>query len=319
MATFTIIIPFYQKQPGILHRALTAVFGQGFQDFDVIIVDDESPSAVDRDLDLLSAGERSRITVIRQPNAGPGGARNTGLENVPAMTRFVAFLDSDDVWMPGHLENAHASLTRFDGDCYFASIRGGEEFYYHFNMLELAKSERVVELSLTPLVMEVPDIASVMLKNWSFLHLSCMALARPLFEKVRFEAELRLAAEDVLFFSDCMLAAKRVLLCNEDGALRGRGVNIFHGIDNDSPQFVRQQFNTWIALDTLEQRFSRRPGDVASIRSYKDNARRQALWSQMRQIRRRKVPQIALLARWVLRDPSILQSAVKLAVGKLSS
>lgn len=318
MATFTIIIPFYQKQAGILHRALTSVFRQTFQDFDIIIVDDESPLPVEQDLDRLSAEERSSITVIRQKNAGPGGARNTGLDNVPTETRFVAFLDSDDVWTPQHLQNAHDSLMNFNGDCYWASIHGGEEFYYHFSMAELAKSEKVVRLADKPMLMEIPDIASVMLKNWSFLHLSCMVIGRPLFEKVRFAAELRLAAEDVLFFCDCMMAAKRVLLCDEEGALRGEGINIFHSIDNDSPQFVHQQFNTWIALDTLESRFVRRPKDVASIQSYKDTVRRQALWSQARQIKHRKLPQLALLARWAWRDPGILQSAVQLAVGKFS-
>jgi succinoglycan biosynthesis protein ExoW len=317
MATFTVIIPFYQKQAGILQRALTSIFDQSFQDFDVIIVDDESPLSPNQDLLSLSERDRARTTVIRQGNAGPGGARNTGLDNTPAQTRFVAFLDSDDVWNSHHLQNAFDSLTRFDGDCYWASIHGGEEFYYHFGMAELARSEDVVRLSHVPLLMEVPDIASVMLKNWSFLHLSCMVIGRPLFEKIRFEAELRLAAEDVLFFCDCMMAAKRVLLCDEEGALRGEGINIFHSIDNDSPQFVHQQFNTWVALDTLETRFSRRPHDVASIRSYKDTARKQALWSQMRQVKRRRLPQLALLAKWAWRDPLILQSAMQLAVGKL--
>jgi succinoglycan biosynthesis protein ExoW len=317
MATFTIVIPFYQKQAGILARGLSSVFSQTFQDFDVIVVDDESPLSPDQDLATFTAVERARITVIKQPNGGPGGARNTGLDNVPAGTQFVALLDSDDVWTPQHLQNAFDSMTRFDADCYWASIDGGSEFYYHFGMAELAKSEAAVQLSEAPLVMEIPDIASVMLKNWSFLHLSCMVIGRPLFEKIRFEAELRLAAEDVLFFCDCMIAAKRVLLCDEHGALRGEGINIFHSIDNDSPQFVRQQFNTWVALDTLETRFSRRPNDVASIRSYKDTARRQALWSQMRQVRRKRLPQFGLLAKWALRDPVILQSAMRLAFGKL--
>jgi succinoglycan biosynthesis protein ExoW len=319
MATFTIIIPFYQKQAGILQRALSSIIGQTFQDFEIIIVDDESPLSPDGDLEFLTGEQRERITVIRQRNGGPGGARNTGLDHVPSSTRFVAFLDSDDIWAPEHLQNANDSLSRFEGDCYWASIHGGEEFYYHFSMAELAKSENVTPLSDAPLVIEIPDIASVMLKNWGFLHLSCMVIGRSLFENVRFDAALRLAAEDILFFCDCMLAADRVLLCDEQGALRGEGINIFHSIDNDSPQFARQQFNTWIALDTLESRFSRRPNDVASIRSYKDTARRQVLWSQVKQLKHRKLPQLGLLAEWLWRDPALLQSAVQLAVGKISS
>jgi succinoglycan biosynthesis protein ExoW len=318
MATFTVIIPYYQKQPGILRRALSSVFEQTFGDLAVIIVDDESPLSPDGDLADLTLEQRERVTVIPQRNAGPGGARNTGLDHVPPSTRYVAFLDSDDIWAPEHLQNAYDTLSLFGGDCYWASIHGGEEFYYHFTMAELARSENVTPLSEAPLVIEIPGLASVMLKDWGFLHLSCMVIARPLFEHVRFDAALRLAAEDVLFFCDCMLASSRVLLCDERGALRGEGVNIFHSIDNASPEFARQQFNTWIALDTLESRFSRRPNDVASIRSYKDTARKQVLWSQARQLKRRRLPQIRLLAEWIWRDPALLQSAVRLAVGKIS-
>lgn len=318
MATFTVVIPFYQKEAGILRRALQSVFDQSFQDFDVIVVDDESPLPADVELEPLGEEARSRITVIKQRNAGPGGARNTGLDNVPPSTRFVAFLDSDDLWLPDHLKNAHDSMTRFDGDCYWASMQASDEFYYHFGMAELEAAEGGTRLSEEPLVLELPDLASVMLKNWSFLHLSCMVIGRSIFEKIRFEPALRLAAEDVLFFCDSILNSRRSLLCDAPGAARGMGLNIFHSIDNQSPQFLRQQFNTWVALDTLETRFSRRPDDVASITSYKNTARRQALWSQAGLVRRRRAPDVALLARWAWRDPALLRTLVELGTGKLA-
>jgi succinoglycan biosynthesis protein ExoW len=184
-------------------------------------------------------------------------------------------------------------------------------------MAELEQTEGGTRLSESPLLIEMPDLASVMLKNWSFLHLSCMVIARPVFETVRFEPSLRLAAEDVLFFVDCILKSKRTLLCDEEGAVRGMGLNIFHSIDNRSPQFLRQQFNTWVALDTLEERFRSRPSDVASIASYKNTARRQALWSQAGRVKRRQAPDLGLLARWVMRDPALIRAAFELGAGKL--
>lgn len=318
MAKLTVVIPYYQKEPGILRRALASVFAQTLEDFHVLVIDDESPYPIADELAGLAQEKRERITVIRQPNGGPGGARNTGLDNVPADSDFVAFLDSDDVWTPDHLLNAYQSMTRFDADCYWASITGGDAFYYHFGVADLEKSETVTRLSESPLVVELPELQDVMLKNWSFLHMSCMVIGRKLFEKVRFEATLKLAAEDVLFFCDCVLASKRVVLCDAAGAVRGEGLNIFHSIDNDSPQFLKQQFNTWVALDTLEGRYRNRPKAVEAIRSYKHTARRQALWSQARRIKRRKLPQFDLLARWLWRDPRLIGSAAELAVGKLS-
>lgn len=318
MAKLTVVIPYYQKEPGILRRALASVFAQTLEDFHVLVIDDRSPYPIADELAGLAQEERERITVIRQPNGGPGGARNTGLDNVPADSDFVAFLDSDDVWTPDHLLNAYQSMTRFDADCYWASITGGDAFYYHFGVADLEKSETVTRLSESPLVVELPELQDVMLKNWSFLHMSCMVIGRKLFEKVRFEATLKLAAEDVLFFCDCVLASKRVVLCDAAGAVRGEGLNIFHSIDNDSPQFLKQQFNTWVALDTLEGRYRNRPKAMEAIRSYKHTARRQALWSQARRIKRRKLPQFDLLARWLWRDPRLIGSAAELAVGKLS-
>lgn len=318
MAKLTVIIPFYQKEPGILGRALRSVFAQNFNDFDVIVVDDESPYPADGDIIALSPEDQARVRILRQENAGPGGARNTGLDHVARETELVAFLDSDDTFVPGHLSRAHAAMTRFGADCYFASITGGDAFYYHFGVADLAESETVVRLEEDPLLIEIPGLTQVMLKNWSFLHLSSMVIGRPLIERVRFDAALRLAAEDVLFFCDCVMAARRVVLGAEAGAVRGEGVNIFHGVDNDSPQFLRQQFNTWLALDRLETRFTERPAEVASLRAYKQTARRQALWGQARRVKRRKLPQFDMLARWALRDPRLIASAFALAVGKVS-
>ncbi|MDI7862058.1 glycosyltransferase [Rhizobiaceae bacterium n13] len=318
MAKLTVVIPYYQREDGILRRALASVFTQTFRDFDIIVVDDQSPYPIDEELAPLSAESRNRITVIRQPNAGPGGARNTGLDHVPAETEFVAFLDSDDCWTPDHLEVAYRGMTDNGADCYFASITGGDEFYYHFGVADLEKTETVIRLSDRPLLVEIPELSSVMLKNWGFLHLSCMVIGRSLFGSIRFEAALRLAAEDVLFFCDCVLAARRVILCGDAGAVRGEGINIFHGIDSDSPQFLKQQFNTWVALDTLEGRFASRPAEVASIRAFKDTARRQALWGQARMVKRRKLPQFDLLLRWIRRDPRLLTSVLQLARAKFS-
>ncbi|MGS1097651.1 glycosyltransferase family 2 protein [Aquamicrobium terrae] len=318
MTKCTVIIPYYQREPGILGRALRSVFAQTHADFDVIVVDDTSPLPAETELREFQLEERARITVIKQPNAGPGGARNMGLDHVPADSACVAFLDSDDEWAPKHLGTAVAALSLFDADCYWASIGGGEEFYYHFGVADLAGAAQMTRLSDDPPIVEIADLAGTMLKNWSFLHLSCMVLGQTLARNIRFDAALRLAAEDVLFFYDCVRNARRCVLCESIGATRGEGINIFHGMDSDSPQFLRQQFNTWVALDHLENRFVHRPEDRASIEVYKQTARNQALWGQARLVKTRKAPQLKQLAQWAWRDPKILRSALALAVGKIA-
>lgn len=316
MTKCSVVIPYYQRETGILRQALGSVFAQSHTDFDIIIVDDESPCPLEPELAGLSAEERRRIRVLAQKNAGPGAARNAGLDAVPADSDYVAFLDSDDAWTPDHLKIAVESLSRFEADCYFASICGGEAFHYHFGVSALSDVTETIRLSDDPPVIEIPDIASVMLRNWSFMHLSAMVIGAPLFRSTRFEAALRLAAEDVLFFYECVRTARRTILSDAIGATRGEGVNIFHGIDSGSPLFLSQQFNTWVALDRLETRFSHDAQDRASIASYKQTARQQALWGQARLLRERKTPQFRQLAGWAWRDPRIVTSAMRLAAGK---
>jgi len=318
MTKCTVIIPYYQREPGILARALRSVFAQTHPDFEIIVVDDSSPLPAENDLQGFSLEERAQITLIKQPNAGPGGARNMGLDHVPADSLYAAFLDSDDEWTQDHLKNAVAGLSLFDADCYWASIKGSEEFYYHFGVADLAPSTEMIRLSEDPPIVEIPDLAGTMLRNWSFLHLSCMVIGEALFRKVRFEAALRLAAEDVLFFYDCVRNARRTVLSEAVGATRGEGINIFHGMGSDSPLFLKQQFNTWIALDHLESRFPHCAEDRASIEAYKQTARNQALWGQARLVKARKTPQLRQLAQWAWRDPKILHSAVQLAIGKIA-
>lgn len=318
MTKCTIIIPYFQREPGILSRALRSVFAQTHPDFEIVVVDDASPVPAENDIHEFSLEERARITVIKQPNAGPGGARNMGMDHVPSDTSYVAFLDSDDEWTPDHLKNAVHSLSLFDADCYWASIKGGEEFSYHVAIADLANADDTVRLAEDPPVVEIHDMAGTMLRSWSFLHLSCMVIGKTLFREVRFDAALRLAAEDVLFFYDCVRKSRRTVLCEAFGAVRGEGVNIFHGIGSDSPLFLKQQFNTWVALDHLASRVPHGAQDRASIETCKQTARNQALWGQARLLRARKPPQLKQLAQWAWRDPKLLRSAVDLAVGKMS-
>ena len=78
----------------MLRETLESVFRQEDRDFEVIVVDDGSKE----DLSSIEADYAGRITFVRQANAGPAEARNNGVRNVQG--DYVAFLDSDDVWLP---------------------------------------------------------------------------------------------------------------------------------------------------------------------------------------------------------------------------
>lgn len=90
------IIPNYNRRH-LLPETLGSVFHQDFSDYEVICVDDGS---TDGSLDYLSKVSHPIIT-LSGPNRGPGSARNRGAEK--AQGEYLAFLDSDDIWLPWNL------------------------------------------------------------------------------------------------------------------------------------------------------------------------------------------------------------------------
>lgn len=99
MPFFSIIIPTFNRGELAL-AALESVANQRCDDYEVIVVDDGS---TDGTYECLR--DYKGIKVIQQPNAGPGAARNRGV--AAARGRYIAFLDSDDLFFPWSLALYH--------------------------------------------------------------------------------------------------------------------------------------------------------------------------------------------------------------------
>lgn len=108
----SVIIPVYNIQQH-LRECLDSVLGQSYPHLQVICVDDgstdESPAILEE-----YARKDLRVQVIRQQNAGPGAARNTGLE--AATGEYVIFLDSDDWFEPDFLAKMVDTAQREGAD-----------------------------------------------------------------------------------------------------------------------------------------------------------------------------------------------------------
>lgn len=94
----SVIIPAYNTARYI-GETLESVLAQTFSDYEVIVVNDGSPDTPELEKVILKY--QDHIRYIRQQNRGLGGARNTGIRH--ARGEFLAFLDSDDVWLPDFL------------------------------------------------------------------------------------------------------------------------------------------------------------------------------------------------------------------------
>lgn len=99
MPFFSVVIPTFNS--GIkLTKTLESVLGQTFSDFEILIMDDGSN---DNTKDLLKKYSDSRIKYEWQPNSGgPATPRNRGIK--ASTGKWIAFLDSDDLWYSQKLE-----------------------------------------------------------------------------------------------------------------------------------------------------------------------------------------------------------------------
>jgi glycosyltransferase involved in cell wall biosynthesis len=103
MPAVSVIIPTFNRWP-MAGEAVDSVLGQTYRDFELIVVDDGSSDGTAEKLLARHDGVR----IIRQPHKGVSAARNAGAR--AAAGRYLAFLDSDDLWLPDKLALQHAFL-----------------------------------------------------------------------------------------------------------------------------------------------------------------------------------------------------------------
>lgn len=111
------VIPTHNRSR-LLVRAIESVYAQTFAAAEIVVVDDGSTDDTREQVEKLAS-----VRYVWQENAGGGAARNRGVE--VSRSPWVAFLDSDDVWTPEHLERMAGAIRGTQGRAalYFADTR----------------------------------------------------------------------------------------------------------------------------------------------------------------------------------------------------
>lgn len=105
MATVSVIIPTYNRA-GVIRRSIDSVLAQTFDDMEIIVIDDGS---TDNMGEIVQSIPDERIRYIPcETNRGTSAARNEGLK--VAQGKYIAFLDSDDEWLPEKIEKQVALM-----------------------------------------------------------------------------------------------------------------------------------------------------------------------------------------------------------------
>jgi glycosyltransferase involved in cell wall biosynthesis len=196
---FSVVIPVFNRAAP-LRQAIESVRAQTFQDFEIVVVDDGStddPEAV------IANFADPRIRFFRQKNGGGGAARNRGIDE--AKGAFVAFLDSDDVFLPHHLDSMHALLENTHRVVGYARVR-------------VDRGDGRVFLKPPRGMKPDEDMGTYLLCDRGFTPTITMALPREAAARIRFHEKLR-AAEDSDFAIRLTQAGYRFRMLEEPGAV----------------------------------------------------------------------------------------------------
>jgi succinoglycan biosynthesis protein ExoW len=211
-----VVIPYYQRDAGLLHRTLSSVAAQDHRPVQVVVVDDGSPRPAAEEITPELHDALPELTVIVQANRGISGARNAALDALTAEVSAVAFLDSDDYWEPSHLRLAAAALER-GADFFFSNSRvegvGGDHFQTRLQLRDLLASGRAVP--------QAPGIAQwragvspLFSRGFPFMT-STVVFRRALMPEARFPLEFRRACEDLALFWQLLTRSSVIMYCTE--------------------------------------------------------------------------------------------------------
>jgi len=117
MFNISVIIPTHNRA-GLLPNAIESVLKQTYPVHEIIVVDDGSTDgtrAVVSQYESSRPGSTMAVRYIFQGQQGVAAARNTGIEN--STGEWIAFLDSDDLWLPEKLSWQVRALNEYGKDC----------------------------------------------------------------------------------------------------------------------------------------------------------------------------------------------------------
>ncbi|HEY7979270.1 MAG TPA: glycosyltransferase family 2 protein [Rhizomicrobium sp.] len=195
---FSVIIPVFNRAD-VLERAVRSVLEQSCQDFEIVVVDDGSR---DHPEQIIESIGDPRVRILHQENRGGAAARNRGFDE--AKGRYVALLDSDDWFLPHHLQKMRALLENTTNTVGYARMvvdRG--------NGVTMLKPPRAIR----------PDehMGTYLLCDRGFVPTITVALSAETARRVRYGGWR--PAEDTDFALRLFVAGCKFQMVNEPGAV----------------------------------------------------------------------------------------------------
>jgi len=226
MYKLTVIIPYYQKESGVLSRTLSSISAQSAfcEIAEIIIVDDGSPIAAQTEL-AAQAPELIAIThVICQCNQGVSSARNAGLSYAHDKAQYIALLDSDDIWRPSHVAQM---LRAFElgAQFYFTDFIQPGQSMSAFERAGKMVLDQHKKIEGSTYRYQHDMMEQILIGN--IIGTPTVGFCNAKYNKLRFNEDLHFAGEDYLFWLDIAASDPTIMFNHQVLTDCGKGVNIF--------------------------------------------------------------------------------------------
>jgi len=227
MKKVSVVIPTYNRAR-FLPVAVESIVRQDYPNIEIIIVDDGSTDSTESVVHDLVAEFPVIVYCKNERTKGPSGARNSGI--IKASGEYVAFLDSDDMWMHGHLFRGVQFLEANDdvdvlfGNFEVVEYKTKKHLYYFFGqkqvLFSLQSENRESEFRV------LRDNLFLALTRVNFFHLGTSTIKRSMAQNV-------LLDESIMHGEDRDFAIRLYQEANATFAFRATPTYILHRHDSN--------------------------------------------------------------------------------------
>lgn len=307
-----VVIPYFQREAGILRKVIASVFRQrGEFSCEVIVVDDGSPISAEVEIEEGSATDpRMHVRLIKQNNAGPGAARNAGLAAVPDDVLYVAFLDSDDEWAPDHLQNGIRGLGLgydfYFSDHLFADYKEKSAFVRAGKITP--KDHRLLDAEHSIYEYRGNMVDQILVKGNVIGTSTVVYRFRP-YADLRFR-EAFYNGQDYLFWLDFSRRSDRFVFSTRVECNYGTGLNIYAGAGWATPRSLVRLKNELMLWCSVRHFYSLTDEQRAGVLRKIAGARESIVRDIMHRIAHRKPIPTAVFREIVNTDPQFLRKSL---------
>ena len=207
MGLVSAIISFLDPNERFFQEAIESVLAQNYQELELLLVNDGSSAAASDLAAQMAEKYPDKITCLHHPgqvNKGLSASRNLGVRY--ARGDYIAFLDADDVWLPGKIAEQVRAL---DKNPEVAMLFGRTLYWYSWTgCAEDQNRDLLPELGVAaPSTFQPPEYLELSLKGYAWVPCTCsILLRRHAIEAVGgFEESFRDLYEDQVFYAKILL------------------------------------------------------------------------------------------------------------------